>query len=101
MATTAKIIGNKKRRALTEKFAAVRAAAKKALIAQASTAADKEKAMKTLQSLPRNSSRVRIRNRCEITGRQRGYLRKFKMSRIALRHYGLRGDIPGLIKSSW
>jgi small subunit ribosomal protein S14 len=54
-----------------------------------------------LAELPRNSSKSRIRNRCEITGRPRGYYRKLKMSRIALRDLGSHGLIPGLVKSSW
>jgi small subunit ribosomal protein S14 len=54
-----------------------------------------------LATLPRNSSATRIRNRCEITGRPRGYYRKQKMSRIALRELGNKGLIPGLVKSSW
>lgn len=59
------------------------------------------KAQLKLAELPRNSSKVRIRNRCEISGRPRGYYRKLKMSRIALRELGSRGLIPGLVKSSW
>jgi small subunit ribosomal protein S14 len=51
--------------------------------------------------MPRNSSATRIRNRCEITGRPRGYYRKLKMSRISLRDLGSSGLIPGLVKSSW
>lgn len=54
-----------------------------------------------LAELPRNSSPTRIRNRCELTGRPRGYYRKFKLSRIALRDLGSVGQIPGLVKSSW
>jgi small subunit ribosomal protein S14 len=54
-----------------------------------------------LAALPRNSSKVRIRNRCDITGRPRAYYRKLKMSRIALRELGSQGQIPGLVKSSW
>ena len=54
-----------------------------------------------LAELPRNSSATRIRNRCQITGRPRAYYRKLKMSRIALRELGSRGQIPGLVKSSW
>jgi len=54
-----------------------------------------------LAKLPRNSSPVRIRNRCELTGRPRGFYRKLKMSRIALRELGSQGYIPGLVKSSW
>jgi len=54
-----------------------------------------------LAELPRNGSRVRIRNRCEVTGRPRAYYRKMKMSRIAVRELGNKGLIPGLVKSSW
>jgi small subunit ribosomal protein S14 len=54
-----------------------------------------------LAKLPRNSSKTRIRNRCEVTGRPRAYYRKLRMSRIALRELGSNGQIPGLVKSSW
>ena len=54
-----------------------------------------------LAELPRNSSKTRIRNRCDLTGRPRAYYRKLKMSRIALRELGSAGQIPGLVKSSW
>ena len=54
-----------------------------------------------LAALPRNGARVRIRSRCEVTGRPRGYYRKMRMSRIALRELGNKGLIPGLVKSSW
>ena len=54
-----------------------------------------------LAKCPRNSTKIRLRNRCEITGRPRGYFRKFKMSRIALRELALSGQIPGMVKSSW
>ena len=54
-----------------------------------------------LSEMPRNGAKVRLRNRCLITGRPRGYYRKVKMSRIALREYALSGQIPGMVKSSW
>jgi small subunit ribosomal protein S14 len=54
-----------------------------------------------LAALPRNGAVTRVRNRCEVTGRPRGYYRKMKMSRIALRELGNKGLIPGLVKSSW
>ncbi len=54
-----------------------------------------------LAALPRNSAKIRIRNRCEVTGRPRAYYRKLKMSRIALRELGNFGQMPGLVKSSW
>ena len=62
---------------------------------------DRFEARLKLAELPRNSSPVRIRNRCELTGRPRAYYRKLKMSRIALRELGSQGYIPGLVKSSW
>ena len=54
-----------------------------------------------LAEMPRNGSATRIRNRCEVTGRPRGFYRKLKMSRIALREFGSKGLVPGLVKSSW
>ena len=62
---------------------------------------DRFEARLKLAKLPRNSSKTRIRNRCEITGRPRAYYRKLRMSRIALRELGSSGQIPGLVKSSW
>ena len=62
---------------------------------------DRFEARLKLAKLPRNSSKTRIRNRCEVTGRPRAYYRKLKMSRIALRDLGSHGLIPGLVKSSW
>jgi len=54
-----------------------------------------------LNEMPRNGAKIRLRNRCEVSGRPRGYYRKFKMSRIALRDLGSAGQVPGLVKSSW
>jgi small subunit ribosomal protein S14 len=62
---------------------------------------DRFEARHKLAKLPRNGAAVRIRNRCEVTGRPRAYYRKLKMSRIALRELGSLGVIPGLVKSSW
>jgi len=62
---------------------------------------DRFEARLKLAKLPRNSSKTRIRNRCEVTGRPRAYYRKLRMSRIALRDLGSSGQIPGLVKSSW
>jgi small subunit ribosomal protein S14 len=62
---------------------------------------DRFEARLKLAALPRNGAVTRVRNRCEVTGRPRGYYRKMKMSRIALRELGNRGLIPGLVKSSW
>jgi small subunit ribosomal protein S14 len=62
---------------------------------------DRFEARLKLAAMPRNSSATRIRNRCEVTGRPRAFYRKLRMSRIALRELGSRGQIPGLVKSSW
>jgi small subunit ribosomal protein S14 len=62
---------------------------------------DRFEARLQLAAMPRNSSPTRIRNRCEVTGRPRAFYRKLRMSRIALRELGSRGQIPGLVKSSW
>jgi small subunit ribosomal protein S14 len=62
---------------------------------------DRFQATLKLAELPRNSAKIRVRNRCEVTGRPRAYYRKLKMSRIALRELGSKGLIPGLVKSSW
>ena len=59
------------------------------------------KAQLKLNELPRDGSKIRVRNRCEVSGRPRGYYRKLKMSRIALRELGNYGQVPGLVKSSW
>lgn len=101
MATLGKVVGNEKRKKLVAKYAA-RLAAIKALLAdpQASDEA-KAKARADMAKIPRNAHRARVRNRCALTGRPRAYIRKFGLSRMALRKYGLAGDIPGLIKSSW
>ena len=63
--------------------------------------AEREAAVAQLQSLPRDSSKSRLRNRCAITGRPRGFYRKFRLSRVMLRELGNKGLIPGLTKSSW
>lgn len=86
---------DKKRAKLVEQYATRRAALKKALLA-----GDPD-AMKKLQELPKNSTKVRKRNRCQITGRPRGYMRQFGVSRIVFRDMALMGKIPGVTKASW
>jgi len=86
---------DKKRTRLVEQYATRRADLKKALLA-----GDPD-AMKKLQELPKNSSPVRKRNRCQITGRPRGYMRQFGVSRIVFRDMALMGKIPGVTKASW
>ena len=101
MASKAKIAQNKKRMKLAAKYAEKRAKLKAIIRNTELPEEDREEAQIALQKLPRNSNPVRIRNRCQVTGRPRGYYRKFAMSRIALRDFGLSGQIPGLTKSSW
>ena len=101
MASKAKIARNKKKQQLVAKYAEQRAALKKIIADPDASDEDKDAAQAKLQSLPRDSSKTRVRNRCAVTGRPRAYYRKFGLSRIALRELGLRGEIPGLTKSSW
>lgn len=101
MAKKSMIERDKKRRKLAARFEGKRAELK-AIISDKSKPADERfKASLTLAELPRNSSKTRIRNRCELTGRPRGYYRKLRMSRIALRELSSRGEVPGMVKSSW
>jgi len=101
MAKTSSIEKNKRRARLVKQYAARRS--KLRAIARDRNVSMEERFAATLKlaELPRNSAQVRIRNRCEITGRPRAYYRKLKMSRIALRDLGSKGVIPGLVKSSW
>jgi len=101
MAKTSSIEKNKRRARLAKQYAARRS--KLRAIARDRNVSMEERFAATLKlaELPRNSAKVRIRNRCEITGRPRAYYRKLKMSRIALRDLGSKGVIPGLVKSSW
>jgi len=101
MAKTSAINRNKKRRKMVARFAERRATLKKTANDDHLSMEERFQARLTLAALPRNSSKVRIRNRCEITGRPRAYYRKLKVSRIALRDLGSAGLIPGLVKSSW
>ena len=101
MAKKSKIENNNRRRKMTEQFAERRAALK--AITQDKSVGMEERfaAGLKLAEMPRNGSATRIRNRCEMTGRPRAYYRKLKMSRIALREFGSKGMVPGLVKSSW
>ena len=101
MAKKSSIEKNNRRRRLVEQYAKKRAELKAKALDEALPLEDRFEARMKLASLPRNSSPVRVRNRCEISGRPRAYYRKLKMSRIALREYGASGMIPGLVKSSW
>ncbi len=101
MAKTSAIYRDKKRRKMVARFAERRAELKKVANDESLSMEERFQAQLKLADLPRNSSKVRIRNRCEVTGRPRAYYRKLKLSRIALRELGSAGMIPGLIKSSW
>lgn len=90
-----------KRAKLVNKFAAKRKELKEIISSEDASFDEKMVAVATLQSLPRDSSRARQRNRCRITGRPHGYYRKFGLSRNKLREAAMRGDVPGLVKASW
>ncbi|GAA0437511.1 MAG: 30S ribosomal protein S14 [Bacillota bacterium] len=89
MAKKAKVVKEKKRQAMVKKYAEIRRELK--------AKGDYE----ALRKLPRDSSPTRLTNRCQVTGRPKGYLRKFGMSRIAFRDYAHKGQLPGVKKSSW
>lgn len=101
MPKTSAIERNKKRIKLVEKYKTKRAELKAILANPASTDEDFFAAQKKLAKLPRNSSAVRVRNRCSMSGRPRAYIGKFGVSRITFRELALAGKIPGVTKSSW
>jgi len=101
MPKTSAIERNKKRIQLADKFAAKRAELKAILSNPATTDEEFYAAQKKLQKLPRNSAKERIRNRCSMSGRPRGFNRKFGVSRLTFRELALAGKIPGVTKSSW
>lgn len=101
MAKISKIVKNNKRKAKVELWAQRRTELKKVINDPTSSIEAVDAAVVKLQKMPRDASPVRVRNRCSQTGRSRGYLRKFGVSRIALRELALEGQIPGVVKSSW
>ncbi|WP_207484538.1 30S ribosomal protein S14 [Arenibaculum pallidiluteum] len=101
MAKTSAVEKNKRRRKLVKQFANKRAQLKAIANNRSLSLEEQFEARLKLAELPRNSSPVRIRNRCEMTGRPRAYYRKFKLSRITLRELASQGQIPGMVKSSW
>jgi small subunit ribosomal protein S14 len=101
MAKTSAVEKNRKRTRMVKKFSAKRARLKAIAQDKSLPAEECFAARLKLAELPRNSSPVRIRNRCELSGRPRAYYRKFKISRIALRDLASQGQIPGMTKSSW
>ena len=101
MAKTSSIQRNLKRIKLTKKFLKKRENLKKIIKNKKLPLEDRFAAQLKLAKIPRNSSKTRIRNRCEISGRPHGVYRKLKISRIALRDLASKGKIPGMTKSSW
>ena len=101
MAKTSMINRETKRTALVKRYAAKRAQLKETIRNPKTGDTERSAAQAKLQALPRDSSAARQRNRCQITGRSRGYYRKFGLSRTKLREAAMRGEIPGLGKASW
>ena len=101
MAKLSWINKNNKRIKLSDRLFKKRQKLKKIVMNKKLPLEERFKAQQKLSKLPRNSAKVRVMNRCQITGRPHGVYRKLKISRIALRQLGLQGKIPGLVKSSW
>ncbi|HSR62035.1 MAG TPA: 30S ribosomal protein S14 [Gammaproteobacteria bacterium] len=90
-----------KRTKLVKKYAAKRAKLKATISNMSLSEEERSVAREKLNKLPRNSSPIRLRNRCNLTGRPHGYYRKFGLARNKLREAAMRGDVPGLVKASW
>jgi len=101
MAKQSQVLRDRKRKRLIAKYAERRAVLRKKLNDQNASIEEKLEAQEAFAKLPRNSCPTRLNRRCEISGRSRGYYRKFGISRIALRDLALRGQLPGVRKSSW
>ena len=101
MAKLSAINKNNRRIKLSNRYYNKRMKLKKIVMNKKLPLEERFKAQQKLSKLPRNSAKVRVMNRCQITGRPHGVYRKLKISRIALRQLGLQGKIPGLVKSSW
>lgn len=101
MASKAFIERDRKRRRLVKKYADKRAALKAIIMDKEAAPEERFQATLKLAELPRNSSKTRVRNRCSVTGRPRGYFRKVGLSRITLRDLASKGELPGVVKSSW
>ena len=101
MAKKSMINRERKRQRTVNKYAEKRATLKAKLANPNTSDDEREEAQRKFQSLPRNASPCRPRNRCNLTGRPHGYYRKFGLSRNKLREAAMRGDIPGLVKASW
>ncbi len=101
MAKKSKVAKNLKRIEIVKRYAARRMELNKVIRSGHASEEDKDEARARLAKLPKNSNPIRVRNRCALTGRPRGYYRKFGLSRMALRDKALQGELPGVTKSSW
>ena len=101
MAKKSAIEKNKSRIKKVERFKNKRVELKKLIMNKKTSQEDRFEAVMKLSSLPRNGSSIRVRNRCELSGRPRGFYRRVKLSRIALRELAASGNIPGMTKASW
>jgi small subunit ribosomal protein S14 len=101
MAKTSSVVRNEKRKKLAAKWNEERKRLKAIISDLQAGPVDKEQAMRKLQAIPRNASPTRVRNRCQVSGRPRGFVRRFGLSRIAFRDMALEGKIPGVRKASW
>lgn len=101
MAKKSKILRNEQRIATVAKFAAKRAELKAASVNMRLPEEERQQAFAALAKQPRNACAVRVRNRCYMTGRSRGFYRKFGLGRNKLREMMMRGEVPGVVKASW
>ena len=101
MARKSNLARDKKRIKMIEQYAAKRKELKETILDMGKPIEERLAAVDALNKLPRNSSPVRLRNRCQFTGRSRGFLRKFKLSRLCFREMASQGLIPGVVKASW
>ena len=101
MSKTSSVYRNLKRVKMSEKYAARRLKLKEVVMDKNASPEERFQATLKLAEMPRNSAKIRVRNRCKITGRSRSYYRKFGLSRVELRDLASFGEIPGLVKSSW
>ena len=101
MAKQSSIQKNLKRKNIVKKFSNKRQSLKKKIMEKNLTIEERFKMQSKLNELPRDSSKIRVRNRCKLTGRTRGFYRKFGLSRIKMRELSMSGALPGVVKSSW
>ena len=101
MAKQSSIQKNLKRRNIVKKFNNKRQSLKKQIMKKNLSIEERFKIQSKLNELPRDSSKIRVRNRCKLTGRTRGVYRKFGLSRIKIRELSMSGELPGVVKSSW